>query len=275
MQVRLFDTDAVMEAGVGRLRTGVCYHSGSGSSVRPHAGTALMPPSAHGQVHLFDIDIPGGVTFKESETLTAGRTGTVVDTDAGRLGIGICYDIRFPELAMMYAQRGAQLLVYPGALLCSSGGRPPCHLWVAPWQPIAETAQDRAGDGSWRNLQQQGIWKQYQTAERPGCRSTAVEQVLQLLLASTQMPAAPKQPAQRMKWHARLAGAFNTTTGPAHWELLQKARAVDNQLFVATCSPARNSELSYQAWGHSTAVDPFGKASLAYCDAWSLVLFCK
>ena len=68
-------------------------------------------------------------------------------------------------------------------------------------------------------------------------------------------------------WHARLAGAFNTTTGPAHWELLQKARAVDNQLFVATCSPARNPEASYQAWGHSTAVDPFGKASLAHLIA--------
>lgn len=66
------------------------------------------------QVHLFDIDIPGGVTFKESETLTAGRSGTVVDTDVGRLGVGICYDIRFPELAIMYAQRGAQLIVYPG-----------------------------------------------------------------------------------------------------------------------------------------------------------------
>ena len=66
------------------------------------------------QVHLFDIDIPGGVTFKESDTLSAGKTGTVVDTDAGRLGIAICYDIRFPELAMMYAQRGAQLIVYPG-----------------------------------------------------------------------------------------------------------------------------------------------------------------
>ena len=71
------------------------------------------------QVHLFDIDIPGGVTFKESETLTAGRSGTVVDTDVGRLGVGICYDIRFPELAIMYAQRGAQLIVYPGKLSLS------------------------------------------------------------------------------------------------------------------------------------------------------------
>ena len=53
------------------------------------------------------------------------------------------------------------------------------------------------------------------------------------------------------------------------------ARAVDNQLFVATCSPARNPEASYQAWGHSTAIDPFGKASLAYLTAWSLALSCK
>ena len=66
------------------------------------------------QIHLFDIDIPGGVTFKESDTLSPGTTATVVDTDVGRLGIGICYDIRFPELAIMYAQRGVQLIVFPG-----------------------------------------------------------------------------------------------------------------------------------------------------------------
>ena len=64
------------------------------------------------------------------------------------------------------------------------------------------------------------------------------------------------------------------TTGPAHWELLQKARAVDNQLFVATCSPARNEGSSYIAWGHSTAVDPFGEIlgttnhqpGIVYCE---------
>lgn len=56
-----------------------------------------------------------------------------------------------------------------------------------------------------------------------------------------------------------VAGAFNTTTGPVHWELLQRARAVDNQLFVAACSPARNPQASYQAWGHSTVVSPWGQ----------------
>ncbi len=53
-------------------------------------------------------------------------------------------------------------------------------------------------------------------------------------------------------------GAFNTTTGPLHWELLQRARAVDNQVYVATVSPARNPASKYQAWGHSSVVDPWG-----------------
>lgn len=66
------------------------------------------------KVHLFDIDIPGKITFKESLTLTPGQGPTVVDTPAGRLGVGICYDMRFPELAALYAARGVQLIVYPG-----------------------------------------------------------------------------------------------------------------------------------------------------------------
>lgn len=79
-------------------------------------------------------------------------------------------------------------------------------------------------------------------------------------------------------------GAFNLTTGPAHWELLQRARAVDGQCFVLTASPARtpppeegNDEpLSsgkrvgtrhphYSAWGHSSAVSPWGDV-IATCD---------
>lgn len=54
-------------------------------------------------------------------------------------------------------------------------------------------------------------------------------------------------------------GAFNMTTGPAHWELLQRARAVDNELFVATCSPARDEKADYHAWGHSMAISPWGE----------------
>jgi len=51
-------------------------------------------------------------------------------------------------------------------------------------------------------------------------------------------------------------GAFNMTTGPLHWELLQRARAVDNQVFFAAVSPARDNNADYVAWGHSTIVGP-------------------
>lgn len=54
-------------------------------------------------------------------------------------------------------------------------------------------------------------------------------------------------------------GAFNLTTGPAHWELLMRSRALDNQVFVAACSPARDVDgTGYKAWGHSMIVDPWG-----------------
>jgi omega-amidase len=122
----------------------------------------------HRKVHLFDIDVPGKITFKESDSLCSGSDPTVVETPWGLIGIGICYDIRFPEYAMILRQRGCKLLVYPGA--------------------------------------------------------------------------------------------FNMVTGPAHWELLQRARAVDNQLFVAACSPARREiPGEYVAYGYSSVVSPWGE----------------
>ena len=48
-------------------------------------------------------------------------------------------------------------------------------------------------------------------------------------------------------------------TGPAHWELLQRARALDNQLYVASCSPARDETSSYIAYGHSMVINPWGE----------------
>lgn len=121
----------------------------------------------HRKVHLFDIDVPGKIRFQESETLSPGDSLNVFDTPQCRIGVGICYDIRFAEMAQIYARNGCKLLIYPGA--------------------------------------------------------------------------------------------FNMTTGPAHWELLTRARALDNQLYVATVSPARDENASYVAWGHSTAVSPWGE----------------
>ncbi|KAK9498398.1 hypothetical protein O3M35_003041 [Rhynocoris fuscipes] len=121
----------------------------------------------HRKVHLFDIDIPNGITFKESDTLTAGNSLTVFDTEYCKVGIGICYDLRFSEMASIYRKLGADLIVYPGA--------------------------------------------------------------------------------------------FNMTTGPLHWELLLRARAVDNQMYVAAVCGAQDPNASYKAWGHSMLVNPWGK----------------
>eukprot|EP00076_Gallus_gallus_P008817 XP_004938306.3 omega-amidase NIT2 isoform X2 [Gallus gallus] len=67
-------------------------------------------------------------------------------------------------------------------------------------------------------------------------------------------------------------GAFNMTTGPAHWELLQRGRAVDNQVYVATVSPARDEKASYVAWGHSTVVNPWGEV-IAKAGAEETVIY--
>lgn len=52
--------------------------------------------------------------------------------------------------------------------------------------------------------------------------------------------------------------AFNMTTGPMHWSLLQRARANDNQCYIACISPARGTS-GYIAWGHTQLTDPWGK----------------
>lgn len=121
----------------------------------------------HRKVHLFDIDVEGGVTFKESDVLTAGDKPTVFNTEFCKIGLQICYDIRFPELSRMMVKEGAKIIITPGA--------------------------------------------------------------------------------------------FNMTTGPSHWESLFKIRALDNQVYTLGCSPAQNEEASYNSYGHSIVVDPWGE----------------
>lgn len=120
----------------------------------------------HRKMHLFDIDIKNKVKFKESEVLTSGNNITVVDTEYGKIGVVICYDIRFPELTRLMTLEGAKVVFVPAA--------------------------------------------------------------------------------------------FNMTTGPAHWETLFKSRALDNQIYVAAISPARNESYSYVAYGNSLIASPWG-----------------
>jgi len=55
-----------------------------------------------------------------------------------------------------------------------------------------------------------------------------------------------------------IPAAFNMTTGPAHWELTLRARAVDNQVYVLACAPARDEKGCYVSYGNSLAVSPWG-----------------
>ena len=121
----------------------------------------------HRKVHLFDIDVTGGQTFKESDTLTAGDHDTVFDTEFGRMGVILCFDIRFPELARMMVNDGAKAIFVPAA--------------------------------------------------------------------------------------------FNMTTGPAHWELSFRTRALDNQIYMIGCAPMRDESAGYISWGHSIVTDPWGR----------------
>ncbi len=67
---------------------------------------------------------------------------------------------------------------------------------------------------------------------------------------------------------------FNMTTGPVHWELTLRARAVDNELFVAACSAARYEGFSYECWGHSLVTDPWGTV-IAGADETEQILYAE
>ncbi|CAJ0572122.1 unnamed protein product, partial [Mesorhabditis spiculigera] len=84
------------------------------------------------KLHLFDLEIPGKVRLMESEFSKAG-TGMVapVETPVGKLGLSICYDIRFPELSIWNRKRGAQILSFPSAFTVNTG--------LAHWETLLRT----------------------------------------------------------------------------------------------------------------------------------------
>jgi omega-amidase len=122
------------------------------------------------KLHLYDVDIPGKLKIMESSRITKGNDFGIFDLGFIRIGIGICYDIRFPEYSLLLRkEHNIDMMIYPAA--------------------------------------------------------------------------------------------FNTVTGPLHWELLARSRAIDNQVYLALCSPSRNYDdlTSYQCYGHSIIVEPNGQ----------------
>ena len=69
-----------------------------------------------------------------------------------------------------------------------------------------------------------------------------------------------------------LPAQFNMKTGPAHWDMSLRMRAVDNEVFVAGASAARYDGFSYECWGHSAVADPFGEL-IAQCDEKEQILY--
>lgn len=135
----------------------------------------------HRKLHLFDVDLPG-MRFKESNTFSPGDEITVFDTEYGKMGCAVCFDVRFPELFRAMAVRGAQIIFLPAQ--------------------------------------------------------------------------------------------FNMTTGPAHWDLSLRMRAVDNQVFVVGAAAARYEGFDYLCWGHSEVLDPFGER-IAACDEKEQILYAE
>ena len=150
----------VVGGSIPELEDGKVYNT---SYVYGPDGSQL---AKHRKAHLFDIDVEGGQRFKESDTLSPGNAITTFETKFGTMGLCICFDLRFEELARCMCLRGAKVIFVPAA--------------------------------------------------------------------------------------------FNMTTGPAHWELLFRQRAVDNQCFTVGVSPARDEAGPYVAYGNSLAVDPWG-----------------
>jgi len=123
------------------------------------------------KIHLFDVDLPNaaGERYRESRTIAHGDPAgcTVIDTPAGRLGLSVCYDLRFPELYRRLAVAGAEILCVPAA--------------------------------------------------------------------------------------------FTARTGAAHWDILLRARAIENQCYVLAPGETGEHAGGRQTWGHSMVVGPWGE----------------
>ena len=85
--------------------------------------------ASYRKIHLFDIDVPGLEHLKESKAVKRGESVVVAESPAGRIGLSICYDVRFPELYRRLTREGARVLAIPSAFTDRTGrtiGRSSC-----------------------------------------------------------------------------------------------------------------------------------------------------
>jgi predicted amidohydrolase len=143
-----------------------------GDTKRAYNALVVVDPTGrlvtrYRKIHLFDVDIPGGATLRESDGTVAGEDLEVVDIDGVPVGLSICYDLRFPELYRALVQdMGAQIVVIPAA--------------------------------------------------------------------------------------------FTAHTGAAHWHVLMRARAIENQVWIVAPAQWGKHNEKRESFGHSLIVDPWG-----------------
>ena len=77
--------------------------------------------ATYDKIHMFDVDLPTGETARESAVYTPGDRAVVAGTAAGRLGLSVCYDLRFPALHRALATAGAEIIAVPSAFTRPTG----------------------------------------------------------------------------------------------------------------------------------------------------------
>ena len=132
------DLDGDLVGGMRELARELGLHLLLGSiperiprSRRSHNTSVLIGPrgevlAVYRKLHLFDVDIRGGVRLFESENVAPGKQPMLVRTALGTLGLSVCYDLRFPELYRWLALRGAEVLFVPAAFTSFTGP----HHWL-------------------------------------------------------------------------------------------------------------------------------------------------
>ena len=94
--------------------------------------------ASYDKIHMFDIDLPGGESYRESANYQPGETAVISDLPWGRIGLTICYDVRFPALYRALAESGASFLTVPSAFtvqdrrsaLAHAAARPRHREWL-------------------------------------------------------------------------------------------------------------------------------------------------
>jgi|RhiMethySRZTD1v2_1073278.scaffolds.fasta_scaffold31600_2 deaminated glutathione amidase len=96
------------------------------NSERAYNTSLLFDPAGeqiacYRKIHLFDVDLPNGVSLRESQTRAHGHEPVVAQTELGTMGLSVCYDVRFPELYRKLAERGAEVIFVPSAFTAYTG----------------------------------------------------------------------------------------------------------------------------------------------------------